>query len=185
MDTFAGEHLKPEIIKLNPQHTVPILDDNGSILTDGHAIIKYLVNKYGKAEHATLCPTDPYLRARIDNFQHFDNGTLFNRFGQLVSPILWGPATKYNPEAMKAVLEALEFLEVYLKDDYLVGNNITVADFSCVSTATTILSLIPNESSRFPKLLAWIERMSKLPYYDEVITKHIGTLPNILNAKLE
>ncbi|KAF2892770.1 hypothetical protein ILUMI_13405 [Ignelater luminosus] len=49
-------------IELNPQHTVPVLvEDDGKILWDGHAIIFYLVNKYGKDD--CFYPNDPYTRA--------------------------------------------------------------------------------------------------------------------------
>lgn len=184
LNTTVGDQFKPKFIKLNPQHSVPTLDDNGNVLTDGHAIVTYLVSKYGKSEHASLLPSDPYLRARVDNFLHFDQGTLFHRFRISVGPIYRATVKDFDPEHVKAVLEALDFLETYLVDDYLVGNNITVADFSCVSSATSILGIFPIESSRCPKVLAWIDRLSKLPYYDEIITKNVNILSKMLLDKL-
>lgn len=133
-----------------------------------------MVDKYGKAEHRSLCPTDPYLRARVDNMLHFDHGTLFNRFAKSVGPIFRGAAKGIDADTLATVLESLGFLEAYLTADYVVGNNVTVADFSIVSTTTTIFALFPNESTKFPKILAWIERLSKLPYYEEIITTSVN-----------
>lgn len=174
VNTFASEQLTPQYIKLNPQHTVPTLDDNGQVLGDSHAIVTYLVQKYGGTKYASLCPTEPFARALVDHRLHLDNGTLFNRFGKLVGPVFRGKATELDPEGIKSIQESLDFLEVFLsKDNYVAGSNLTVADFSCVTTVTIILLIVPYEESRYPKLLAWIDRLSKLPYYHDIVTKNL------------
>lgn len=72
-----GDHMKPEFLKINPQHTIPTLDDNGSIIWDSHAISTYLVEKYAKNDK--LYPKDLVQRAQIDQRLHFDSGFLFAR----------------------------------------------------------------------------------------------------------
>ncbi|XP_034127071.1 glutathione S-transferase D1-like isoform X2 [Drosophila guanche] len=57
VDVMAREHLKPEFIKINPQHTIPTLVDNGFVLWESRAILIYLVEKYGKDD--SLYPKDP------------------------------------------------------------------------------------------------------------------------------
>lgn len=61
-----------------PQHTIPLLDDDGFYLADSHAINAYLVQKYGKDD--SLYPKNLKERAKVDERLHFDNGTLFSRF---------------------------------------------------------------------------------------------------------
>ncbi|KAF4531265.1 hypothetical protein B566_EDAN019338 [Ephemera danica] len=71
---------------MNPQHTVPTLDDNGFYIWDSHAINAYLVTKYGKND--SLYPRDPQKRAIIDQRLHFDSGILFPLSGQIFVSIL-------------------------------------------------------------------------------------------------
>ncbi|XP_031639307.1 glutathione S-transferase 1-like, partial [Contarinia nasturtii] len=75
IELLKSEHKSPEFIKLNPQHTIPLLDDNGVLITDSHAICGYLVGKYGKDDR--LYPKDLVKRAQVDAHLHFDSGHLF------------------------------------------------------------------------------------------------------------
>jgi len=75
VDLSKQEHLTPDYLKLNPQHTVPTLDDNGFVIWDSHAINIYLVAKYGKDD--SLYPKDPEIQATINQRLHFDSGALF------------------------------------------------------------------------------------------------------------
>jgi glutathione S-transferase len=78
IDFFQGAHLKPEYLKLNPQHTVPTLvDDDGFAIWDSHAIMTYLVSKYAKND--SLYPKDLKKRAIVDQRLHFESGVFFAR----------------------------------------------------------------------------------------------------------
>lgn len=44
----------------------------------------------------------------------------------------------------------------------------TVADLSCIPLVTSFSDLIQIDGVRFPKLVNYIERMSQLPYYDQI-----------------
>lgn len=82
---MAGDHMKPEFLKMNPQHNIPVIDDAGFYLNESRAICAYLVNKYAKCDK--LYPKEAKARARVDQRLYFDAGVLFNRFLQLyVSP---------------------------------------------------------------------------------------------------
>lgn len=81
VDLINGENFKPEFMEINPVHSVPVLEDDGRYVIDGHAILSYLVDQYG--EDDSLYPKDPYQRAMVDQRLHFDSGILYIRLRNL------------------------------------------------------------------------------------------------------
>lgn len=79
LDLQAKEHLTPEFLKLNPQHTIPTLVDNNFSIWESRAILGYLVEKYGKND--SLYPKDPQQRAVVNQRLYFDMGTFYHRLG--------------------------------------------------------------------------------------------------------
>uniref|UniRef100_T1GRU6 GST N-terminal domain-containing protein n=1 Tax=Megaselia scalaris TaxID=36166 RepID=T1GRU6_MEGSC len=64
LDLSSGEQMKPEFLKINPQHTIPTLVDKDFVLWESRAILGYLADQYGKDE--SLYPKDPKRRALIN-----------------------------------------------------------------------------------------------------------------------
>lgn len=168
VDVPAGEQMKPEFLKINPTHTLPTLDDGGFILWDSHAIMTYLITKYGNEDHP-LYPKDVVKRAKIDQFLNFDGSTLFPRFFGLAREAIFEKRGGYSEYAKVRGLEALSFMNTFLENvDYLVDNQLSLADLSCVTVTETLLRLLSNDES-YPNVSAWIKRLSTvLPYYAEV-----------------
>ncbi|XP_059060042.1 glutathione S-transferase 1-1-like [Achroia grisella] len=166
-----GEHLKPNFLKLNPQHTVPTIVDGDFSLWESRAISRYLVNKYAPGN--TLYPEDPVTRAVIDQRLDFDLGTLYSRFGNLYYPQIFGGAPE-DEALVKKLDEALLFFNTFLEGhNYAAGSNLTLADLSLVATVSTIdavgFSLKP-----YPNILKWFELIkSTAPRYEETNGKGI------------
>ncbi|XP_030765550.1 glutathione S-transferase D6-like [Sitophilus oryzae] len=77
MDLGKQEQLSPNFLKqINPQHTIPTLCDNGFVIWDSHAIIAFLVGKYGNDDE--LYSKDIMERALIDQRLHFDSSVVNN-----------------------------------------------------------------------------------------------------------
>lgn len=77
VNLLKKEHLSEDFIKINPQHTVPTLVDDGFVLTESRAIILYLVEKY--VPDSSLYSKDVKTRALIHQRLQFDVGTFYLR----------------------------------------------------------------------------------------------------------
>jgi glutathione S-transferase len=69
LNLLAGDQLKPEYLKLNPNAVVPTLDHDGKIVIDSSVIIEYLDEVAPQAENFT--PHDPVVRAWMRALMHF------------------------------------------------------------------------------------------------------------------
>lgn len=78
INLWGKEQLKDDFIKVNPQHCVPTIDDDGFILWESRAIAIYLVEKNYPEGHA-MYPLDAQRRALINQRLQFDAGTLYPR----------------------------------------------------------------------------------------------------------
>lgn len=171
-------------LKINPQHTVPTLDDNGKYIWDSHAISTYLIGKYGKSEDHPLYPKDLYVRARIDQRLHFETGILFHAFITAIRAILLEKVSEISEKNRNAIQEAYATLETFLAvDPYLVGNELTVADLSVITTLTQTLLLVPLDEAKFPKVAAWVKRLETLPYFHDINTVELVRVQNLMKER--
>lgn len=168
---------------MNPQHTVPTLDDNGRIIWDSHAICIYLIEKYAKDD--SLYPKDLYTRARINQRLHFDTGVLFTKTRASLEAIFIKSAHEYPFEAIDEIHSAYNFMDIFLRSDaFLVGNRMTVADLCCLATISTMEIPAPIQQETHPHLFDWFQRMRELPFYEEVNGRHVQALREFICAKM-
>ena len=64
----AGDQLKPDYLKLNPNGVVPTLDHDGQIVIDSTVITEYLDEV---EPEASFTPEDPVRRARMRTLMHY------------------------------------------------------------------------------------------------------------------
>lgn len=148
------EHLTPEFLKINPQHTIPTLVDNNFAIWESRAILGYLADKYGKDD--SLYPKDAQKRAVVNQRLFFDIGTLYKSFGDYYSAIKM--KLPLDPEKFKKFEEAVGFLDGFLKSGkYVAGDNITIADYAFVVTVSTFI-VAEYDYSRFTNITRWYDQ---------------------------
>ncbi|XP_069668700.1 glutathione S-transferase 1-1-like [Periplaneta americana] len=184
LNLLESEHLKPEFIKINPQHTVPTLVDGDFVMWDSHAIAGYLVRKY--AADDSLYPQDPKEKAIVDQRMFFDAELLFPRIRAICFPVIFLGKTTVDPDKKASILEAMAFLDTFLEGNpWVAGKKLTIADYTCVASVTSIVEVGLNISA-FKNVQKWLARcQSEIPFYKEVNEPGAKELGKYVSSRLE
>nr|WCC58223.1 glutathione S-transferase [Pharsalia antennata] len=179
IDIMKQENLTPEFTKLNPQHTVPTLNDNGFVVWEGKAIITYLQNQYGKNDD--LYPKDPKKRAAIDQKLFFDTD-LYARFHEVYTPKTFAGEPPI-PEAVEHANKALEFLDDFLeRSEYVAGDCLTLADLSLVVQISN-LELLEHDLSPYKYINRWYAKVKAIaPGYKEANEDNLVYVKQIMES---
>ncbi|KAH8236709.1 hypothetical protein KR026_008907, partial [Drosophila bipectinata] len=161
LNTFSGEQLNPEFVKINPQHTIPTLVDHGFVIWESRAIVTYLVEQYGEPD-SPLYPNDPQKRAVINQRLYFDMGTLYDGFAKYYFPLL-RTGKPGSLEALEKFNTAFDLLNTFLEgQDYVAGTQLTVADIVILATVSTT-ELVPNfDFGQYPNVERWYNNAQKV-----------------------
>ncbi|KAL0870458.1 hypothetical protein ABMA27_005454 [Loxostege sticticalis] len=149
-----------ELRKKNPMRTVPFIDEGDFSLGDSHAVVLYLLDKYGGPEHEYLYPKDRRKRATVNQILFFDCGILFPRLGAIMGPTFMGEMTEIPKEVVWRIKNAYSIMEGYLSQTtYLAADTMTVADICAYATASSLVGLVPVDEKKYPKLKQWLNTM--------------------------
>jgi len=116
--------------KINPTGSVPVLDDNGTLITEGAAIAIYILEKH-KSE---MLPASGEARANALQWLMFANATVHPSY----SKIFFSSSAIQNEEGKKQALEAAvagvskmwKIVDVQLaKTKFVTGEKASAADF--------------------------------------------------------
>ena len=118
-----GEQFKPDFLKINPFHHVPVIMDDGLRVLESLAILDYLESKY--PQHPLL-PADSSQLAKVRMAQMVTN----NELSSLVIPLI--SETEDSPklaQAKRKIKRILKFLtELLGENDYYGGEQISLGD---------------------------------------------------------
>lgn len=159
----AGEHRRPQFLKLNPAGKVPVLVDGNLVLTESVAIVKYLAEKY---PDPSLLPTSPQGRAELDRWLLFTATELEQPLWRITRHNSLYPVNDRIPAdvplASRDFKEMAAIAEQHLQHrQFVVGDRVTVADFVLAYTLdwANEIGLLGD----CPNLRAYIERMYSRP----------------------
>jgi len=159
----------PEYRRMNPNGLVPTIDDEGFILWESHAIVRYLAAKHGAG---TLLPDDLRERASADRWMDW----AFT-FGAALRPAFWGlirtPAEQRDPKAiaegLKKTAELAAIADAALaQQPWLSGRSFGMGDIPFGCHAQVWLRM-PIERPALAHLKAWFERLCARPAYAKVV----------------
>lgn len=146
----------PEFTALNPNRRVPVIDDDGFVLSESMAINLYLAKKHGSA----LYPTDLHEEALTLQWCFWETDRLDRQITQYVNHSTGLPEAQRKPElaqtAWAEMAPAFDILDASLRNrQWLVGAAFSVADLNVASALYRALFL---DLSAWPALQAWLAR---------------------------
>lgn len=122
----------PEYLKMNPNGTVPTLQDGeNEPIWETSAILRYLSNRYGSEQ---FWPKDPVLSTHLDKWAEWAKLNIALKF---TAPVFWRvvrtpPSKRDEPairDAVSVLNQFLEIAEVRLSEfPYLAGEHFSMAD---------------------------------------------------------
>jgi glutathione S-transferase len=157
-----GSHKLPDggdFTQINPKGYVPALElDNGSVLTEGTAIVQYIADL--KPESGLAPKAGTFARYQLQEWLGFINSEIHKGFGPLFNP---GTPEEYKATARKNLGLRLAYVAAHLeKNDFLTGAQFTVAD----GYLFTVLNWGPwtgVDIAAWPSLVAFQQRVGSRP----------------------
>jgi len=138
-----------EFARMNPARRVPVLEEDGFVLWESNAILRYL-GTHPLAQRR-LVPAEPRERAIMDQWMEFTTSTLLPPFISLFWQLVRLPEAQRNSDALASARRdfgtALAILDSRLLDKpYLAGQNMSMADISAgtIMYRTRDLNLLPS-----------------------------------------
>jgi glutathione S-transferase len=133
----SGETLKPEFLKINPRHKVPVLRHRDMIITESAAIIQYLSEAF-EPPAGMYVPRDTAGRARLNEWCYFimselDATSLYLIRRHLGLKHLYGEAPRAVEEARKYFSEQLGAVADRISANFLLPDGFSVADILMIT----------------------------------------------------
>jgi glutathione S-transferase len=163
VNLLAGEHQRPEFLRINPAGKIPVLVDGDLVLTESVAIVLYLGEKYSDKG---LLPTDLRGRAQVNRWLLFAATELEQPLWRISRHTALYPEEQRLPGdviiASREFKDMATVLEKHMQGrEFVAGDSATVADFVLAYTLDW-----GNEDKLLggcPQLLAYMERMYARP----------------------
>lgn len=151
----------PEFLTLNANARVPVIDDEGFILSESMAINLYLAKKHG----SPLYPANPQHEALAWQWSLWETDRLDRQLVNYVRHSSELPEAERKREIAEAlwkeVVESLDVLESALgKSEWLAGPQFSVGDLNVASALYRALAL---DLAKWPRVKTWLHRCWERP----------------------
>ena len=153
---------EPAFRAMNPNGRVPTIDDDGFILWESNAIVRYLMRKYGAGR---LSPVSLETYASADRWMEWSTTTM----APLMTPLFWG---HIRTASEKRDLNALEKTRLQMEEvmaildanlatrHFVAGDELTLGDIAVGCFAYRWYAL-PMAHAAHPHIAAWYARLSE------------------------
>lgn len=156
---------------MNPNGLVPTLEEDGFVLWESNAILRYLANAHGGP---LALPDAPRARARIDQWLDWQATAFTPAMRDAFIGLVRTPAERRDAGAIEASRAASEtcaaLLDRHLSDTpFVAGETFGIADIA-VGCAAHRWRLLPLAREERPHLARWLERLAQRSASSSVLT---------------
>ncbi len=160
--------------KMNPNGLIPTIDEDGFVLWESNAIVRYLAAKHAAG---TIFPTDLRVRADSDRWMDWQATVLAPPTAVVLNQIVRTPPEKRDNAAAEAAFRTLRekagVLDAALAGrDFLAGSALTMGDLAVGQWMWRYASLVPDRPAH-ANLEAWYKRLQARPAYARIVMQKL------------
>jgi glutathione S-transferase len=157
---------EPWFRAMNPNGRVPTIDDDGFILWESNAIVRYLARKHGDGR---LSPAAPEECASAERWMDWSTTTM----APLMTPLFWGHIRTAPENRDLKTLEdfrlqmerVMQLLDANLATKrYVAGDALSIGDIA-VGCFAHRWHALPMEHGSHPHVAAWYARLCQRPAF--------------------
>lgn len=161
----------PEYRAKNPNGRIPMIEDDGFVLWESNAIVRYLAGRY--APGSALHPADPQQRAVADKWMDWTTSTFAEPFRHVFWGVLRTPAEQQDWVQLNGAIKTVQSLlivadEALTRQPYLSGAEFGMGDIPLGSFIYAWFEM-PIERPAMPHLESWYERLKARPAYQAAV----------------
>jgi glutathione S-transferase len=159
---------------MNPNGLVPTLEEDGFVLWESNAIVRYLAAKYGAG---TLEPADLRTRARASSWMDWQ----LTVASPALTPVFWGlvrtPPEKRDQAAIEAskikTIAAMKIVDAHLANSaFVAGDTLSMGDIPVALMAYRFRRLVP-ERPALDHVERWFVAIEQRPAFKQ----HVLAIP--------
>lgn len=165
VDLANGAHRTAAFLALNPFGQVPVLDDNGTIVSDSNAILVYLAKKLGRSD---WLPEDAQGAARVQRWLSVAPGEI--AYGPAAARLITVFKSSHRAEEVMARAHAIfERMEQALEGrDWIASAEAGTASAPTIADVAlySYTDRAPEggvDLGAYPNIRAWLARVQALP----------------------
>ncbi len=160
----------PAYRALNPNGLVPTIDDDGFVLWESNAVVRYLAAKYAAG---SLWPEVLHARAEADRWMDWEKSTFWPSLRVLFLGLIRTPPDQRDPraleEARRKTAKMLEIVDANLETrEYLAGDAFTMGDIGLGCGIWRWMAL-PIERPALQNVQRWFDALARRPAYAKVV----------------
>jgi glutathione S-transferase len=167
VNLVSGENQSEGHLKLHPGGKVPVIDDDGFVLFESNAIIRYLATKC----ESPLYPPGAKQRALVDQWADFVSHHIATAVSRVLVNRVFAPFLNQEVDE-RSLADGLSFLERFLpvvdapleERRYLAGGELTLADFNLLS-ALDPAEVAQVDLSGYLNITRWRQDLMEQDFY--------------------